>query len=376
MAFECPHCHFRNSEIQPAGTIEETGCVYSCRIDSKEDLDRQVIKSESASIRFVEIDLDIPPQTQKGLLNTVEGFLMKTKEDLEQEQEWRKDNAPDVWKAINALSEKIQSILDCKEHVTVVLDDPSGNSYVENLCAPAKDPKLTVKHYQRTAQQNEMLGLQPENPISTTGDGENLMDEVFTFGAHCSSCNQPCDTKMKIVDIPYFKEVVIMSTVCDNCGYKSNEVKTGGAISPKGHRITLKVVDQEDLSRDILKSESCGLKIPEIDFELDPGTLGGRFTTVEGLLQNVYDELETKSPFLRGDSATEEQVEKMKAFLANLKKCIDLTEPFTLIVDDPLGNSYLQNTNAPDPDPNMTVEEYDRTWEQNEFFGLNDIETE
>ena len=50
--------------------------------------------------------------------------------------------------------------------------------------------------------------------------------------------------------------------------------------------------------------------------------------------------------------------------------------PFTLILDDPLANSYLQNLYAPDPDPNMTSEEYERTWEQNEDLGLNDMKVE
>ena len=44
-----------------------------------------------------------------------------------------------------------------------------------------------------------------------------------------------------------------MSTNCDRCGYRDNEVKSGAAISPQGKRITLKVEDREDLSRDILK---------------------------------------------------------------------------------------------------------------------------
>ena len=44
-----------------------------------------------------------------------------------------------------------------------------------------------------------------------------------------------------------------MSTNCDKCGYRDNEVKSGGAISPQGKRIILKVEDKEDLSRDILK---------------------------------------------------------------------------------------------------------------------------
>lgn len=44
-----------------------------------------------------------------------------------------------------------------------------------------------------------------------------------------------------------------MSTNCERCGYRDNEVKSGSAISEKGKRITLKVEDRDDLSRDILK---------------------------------------------------------------------------------------------------------------------------
>lgn len=50
--------------------------------------------------------------------------------------------------------------------------------------------------------------------------------------------------------------------------------------------------------------------------------------------------------------------------------------PFTIILDDPLANSYLQNLYAPDPDPNMEIVNYDRTWEQNEELGLNDMKVE
>ena len=55
---------------------------------------------------------------------------------------------------------------------------------------------------------------------------------------------------------------------------------------------------------------------------------------------------------------------------------IALERPFTFILDDPLGNSYLQNLYAPDPDPNMAIEDYERSWEENEFLGLNDMKTE
>ena len=41
-----------------------------------------------------------------------------------------------------------------------------------------------------------------------------------------------------------------------------------------------------------------------------------------------------------------------------------------------MANSYVQNIYAPDPDPNMTIEMYDRTFEQNEELGLNDMKLE
>ena len=44
-----------------------------------------------------------------------------------------------------------------------------------------------------------------------------------------------------------------MATLCDHCGHKTNEVKSGGGIEPKGTKITLRVTDPSDLTRDVLK---------------------------------------------------------------------------------------------------------------------------
>ena len=173
-----------------------------------------------------------------------------------------------------------------------------------------------------------------------------------------------------------------MATNCYACGYRDNEIKSGGAISDKGKKITLRVEDEEDLSRDLLKSDTAGLEIPEIDLILQPGTLGGRFTTLEGLLNEIYNELSTKV-FRTGDSTTSgigqedrdagSDERKFEDFLKGLKDCMSATTPFTLVLDDPVSNSYLQNLYAPDPDPNITIEEYERTFDQNEELGLNDI---
>lgn len=62
--------------------------------------------------------------------------------------------------------------------------------------------------------------------------------------------------------------------------------------------------------------------------------------------------------------------------LLNLFQFVEEGKPFTLILDDPLANSYIQNLYAPDDDPNLTIEDYERTHDQNEDLGLNDIKTE
>ncbi len=44
-----------------------------------------------------------------------------------------------------------------------------------------------------------------------------------------------------------------MATMCDACSFRENEVKGGSGIEPKGKKITLKLTDPTDLTRDVLK---------------------------------------------------------------------------------------------------------------------------
>ncbi|CAO0801415.1 unnamed protein product [Mucor circinelloides] len=393
MAFECPHCGFRNNELQSAGVFNERGHTITLTIKSKEDMDRQLVKSDYCSVKFEELDLEIPANNNRGLLTTVEGLVDNVIDDLAAGQPLRKATEEAVY---NRIEEIIATLNSYKEGngFTLKLDDPSGNSYVENKCLPNQDPQIKLRWYTRTPEQQAFLGLQAENQqtpaeqaaaqaLQRVGTASEMVNEktglpeVMSFPANCPSCNSPCSTNMHVMEIPHFKEVVIMATNCEQCGYKSNEVKAGGPISDKGKRITLQITDAEDLSRDILKSETCGLSIPEINLELTQGTLGGRFTTVEGLLRQVHTELRDRAPFIEGDSGTDSGKDRWARFLNNLTLVADgKMMPVTLIIDDPLSNSYLQNLYAPDPDPEMKIEEYERSWEVNEDLGLNDMKLE
>merc|ERR1712211_55599 len=154
-------------------------------------------------------------------------------------------------------------------------------------------------------------------------------------------------TNMKITNVPYFKEVVIMCTTCDLCGARSNEVKSGGGMEELGKKITLNITDPSDMSRDVLKSDTCSIAIPELDFEMGGMSVGGKFTTLEGLLTDILDQVERNSLW-SGDAAAPDVVERMKDFKAKFEECIAGKGKFTLILDDPAGNSYVQNVYAPE----------------------------
>ncbi|OAV94886.1 hypothetical protein PTTG_07390 [Puccinia triticina 1-1 BBBD Race 1] len=175
------------------------------------------------------------------------------------------------------------------------------------------------------------------------------------------------------IEIPHFKEIILMSTNCASCGYKDNKVKSATAISPKGTKLVLRVTDKEDLARDILKSETAKLTIPEIDLHLNPGMLGGRFTTLEGLLVQVFKELDQKV-FTTGDSVSLPVAQKPPSSAA--AGILAAERPFTVILDDPISNSFIQNICAPDDDPAIEKIEYKRSFDQNEELGLNDMVTE
>ncbi|KAJ3102486.1 nucleolar zinc-finger protein [Physocladia obscura] len=374
MCFECPHCGFKNNEFQSGSTVHDQGSVHSLSVLTKEDLNRQVVKSETAAVIIPELEFEIPPATQRGVLTTVEGLISKSIEGLSQLQPLRLVADPPLHEKIESVIASLQSLLSdpSANPFTIKVTDPAGNSYIENPHAPNADPQIKTALFKRSPQQNIDLGLQQTQEDEL--DELELGQQVHVFHGTCSRCNAPSDTRMHLIDIPHFKEVVIMATDCEVCGYKSNEVKAGGAISSHGKKITLIVRDLEDLNRDILKSETCGLEIPEIELNLTTGTLGGRFTTVEGLLAQIYDEIaKTSAPFDSGDSSSKLRKAAFDKFLSKLQTVLKVEQPFTLILDDPLGNSYLQNIYAPDPDPDMTIEMYERTHEQNEDFGLNDL---
>ncbi|RVX02733.1 Zinc finger protein ZPR1-like [Vitis vinifera] len=382
--------------------------------------------------KIPELDFEIPPEAQRGSLSTVEGILTKAVDDLQALQEERKKVDSQTAEAIDQFLLKLKACATGDSSFTFNLDDPAGNSFIENPFAPSPDPSLTIKFYKRSPEQQASLGYLVDSSqlgescdeesikeVKNTSDqmkrephgsigaaaghraiaqvnsaeiAENLFrystpEEVMTFPSTCGACAARCETRMFVTNIPYFQEVIVMASSCDGCGYRNSELKPGGRIPVKGKKITVCVKNVNDLSRDVIKhyltvamwtyqSDTAGVRVPELDLELASGTLGGVVTTVEGLITKICENLERVHGFTFGDSLDDSKRSKWQDFRVRLSKLLSLEEPWTLIIDDALANSFVApTTDDIKDDHQLTFEEYERSWEQNEELGLNDMDT-
>ncbi len=323
MSFSCEHCGFQNNEIQSGAEIQPKGCKIALKVCNVKDLNRKVVKSDYSCIKIEELDFEIPPLSQSGEVTTVEGIVTRCIRGLEQDQENRRKEHSEAAEQIDIFIGKLNDLLLVEKPFNLKIDDASGNAYIENPNAPVTDPQLTILYYARNKEQNHLLGMydheeiddpaavekevQDESdakmkPIGDSWPLEELQGEVLHFPTNCHSCGSPCNTNMKLTTIPHFKEVVIMATNCERCGCRTNEVKSGGGIEEKGVKFEVTVESRDDFSRDVLKSETCSLAIRELDVQVGSYALCGRFTTIEGLLVAMKDQLSENSAMFR-DSA-------------------------------------------------------------------------
>lgn len=116
---------------------------------------------------------------------------------------------------------------------------------------------------------------------------------------------------------------------CGECGYRSCDVYPLRASDPE--RLKFRVECVNDLNTRIARSSSATIRIPELEATITPGSLAdGYVTNVEGLLDRIEAAFKTKKT-----AAAAGRV------LGKLHKMREGKLPFTLIIDDPFGNSRI-----------------------------------
>jgi zinc finger protein len=79
-----------------------------------------------------------------------------------------------------------------------------------------------------------------------------------------------------------------------------------------------------------------------LELEIAAGTLGGRFTTLEGLLSALQEQMTESNPLFLGDSSDVSVKAKFKEVADAIGRILSGETLPTVVLDDPAGNSYLQ----------------------------------
>jgi zinc finger protein len=208
-------------------------------------------------------------------------------------------------------------------------------------------------------------------------------EEVLELPGHCAACGGGTTTRVYRTTIPFFKEVILMADACDACGYRNAEVKGGGGVPPLGRRLELAVRTPADLRRDVIKAETARVAIPELDLEVSTGSLGGLITTVEGLALAVRDSLKSTQTFQLGDAADRLDPASLtwKTFYEGLEACAAGDRPWTLVMSDPMANSFISGPPGVGPgdeadlaaDPGLKMEDYERSPEEDAEYGIDHL---
>jgi zinc finger protein len=152
----------------------------------------------------------------------------------------------------------------------------------------------------------------------------------------CPCCNTDIEYLYKTENIPYFSDILIISAICPECGYKFVDTQLLKHGDPA--RYTVAIAAEEDLGIRVVRSMGASIEIPELGVRIDPGPL------CQGFVSNVEGVLDRIERVVKGALSWGNEVEKENAaaLLADIVRVKAGTFPVTLILEDPDGNSGIE----------------------------------
>ncbi len=157
----------------------------------------------------------------------------------------------------------------------------------------------------------------------------------------CPVCGKDTlETSFKEENVEHFGKMLIMTTYCSSCGYRHSDVIMLEQRDPI--KITFIASGADDLNVRVIRSSYASIRIPEIGVSIDPVTSGESFVSnVEGVLTRIINIL---SQLLRDtdEKNKEEIIERLK----KIGRMRNGLEKFTIIIEDPSGNSAIVSERA------------------------------
>jgi len=121
-------CGFRYADTFILTQREPTRFTY--KVQSANDMNVRVIRSTSGTIRIPELEIIIEPgPSSDSYISNIEGVLCRIEAVLGMVRRW-KDEPPEITLRAHELLESIEQIKKGEMEVTLIIEDPLGNSAI------------------------------------------------------------------------------------------------------------------------------------------------------------------------------------------------------------------------------------------------------
>lgn len=122
----CASCGYRNTDVMLLSEKKRKRCEML--ISSVEDVNAIVVRSSSGTIEIPELGVIVEPKCGEAFITTVEGVLNRVENVVNM---LSKDGASKKQRAnANAVLKQIEEIKSGKASMTLIIDDPTGNSAI------------------------------------------------------------------------------------------------------------------------------------------------------------------------------------------------------------------------------------------------------
>jgi len=137
-SMDCSSCNYHKADVEADEKHEP--CRYELEVNGEEALKTRVVKSSTATVKIPRIMTISPGIASNGYITNIEGLVNRVRNALET----ARDNAetPEAKAKAKSMLKKINRVLWGSEKITVIIEDPSGNSAI--ISEKAKKSRLKV----------------------------------------------------------------------------------------------------------------------------------------------------------------------------------------------------------------------------------------
>lgn len=157
----------------------------------------------------------------------------------------------------------------------------------------------------------------------------------------CPACGGEIQIVHHRLEIPHFPDLLLVSLACGACGYRHTDTIILGEGDPV--RWTVRVDEPRDLSIRVVRSTTGMIKVPELGLAVEPGAAcEGFVTNIEGVLSRFEQAVES----ILANPENEDERTAALQVQEKIAAAREVVFPFTVILEDPAGNSALISDKA------------------------------